>query len=88
MTQIKLKSCAYFLKFLDLFQNKTDAPKIRILHLTDIHFDLEYHPGSVADCEQPLCCHNTSSISKFKNNSMLAGYWGDYNNCNYKVNLC
>ena len=66
---------------------KQDAPKARILHISDIHIDFEYQPGSIANCGQPLCCRNSSTIKKkhakvaknFKSNK--AGYWGDYRNC-------
>ncbi len=40
-------------------------PKLRVLHLSDIHIDRQYAEGSEADCETPsewdlfvLCCRN------------------------------
>mmetsp|Transcript_13976 Transcript_13976/g.39551 ORF Transcript_13976/g.39551 Transcript_13976/m.39551 type:complete len:319 (+) Transcript_13976:168-1124(+) len=30
--------------------------ELRILHLTDLHIDLKYTPGSEADCAKPPCC--------------------------------
>ena len=58
------------------------APKLRVLHLTDLHIDFEYLPKSLADCDQPLCCRPSSTS---KNQTItpdrLAGYWGDYRNC-------
>ncbi|GJQ73032.1 hypothetical protein Trydic_g1666 [Trypoxylus dichotomus] len=50
---------------------------LKILHLTDIHFDPEYKPGSNAVCEDPLCCRGGTS-NKPEN---AAGYWGDYHVC-------
>ncbi|CAF4063326.1 unnamed protein product, partial [Rotaria sp. Silwood1] len=32
------------------------TPKLNVLHLSDIHIDFAYKPGSQADCSQPLCC--------------------------------
>ncbi|CAF0958166.1 unnamed protein product [Brachionus calyciflorus] len=62
------------------------AKKIRILQLSDIHIDFEYQPGSLADCEQPLCCRNIStSKSKTKTEESEAGFWGDYRNCDIPV---
>jgi len=65
-----------------------DSQKLRILHLSDIHADFEYQPGSIANCDQPLCCRNSSTTIKGskKNlkafiNDQPAGYWGDYRNC-------
>ena len=28
----------------------------QVLHLTDIHLDLEYQIGTNADCDLPVCC--------------------------------
>jgi sphingomyelin phosphodiesterase len=59
---------------------KPDAKKLRILHLTDIHIDFEYQPGSLADCGQPLCCRNSSTPTfgsdKKTSSTKLAGFWG------------
>lgn len=68
------------------------SPKLRILHLSDLHVDFEYQPGALAECGQPLCCRNTSTRrytrkskhhrwQKAVDRSKLAGYWGDYRNC-------
>jgi len=63
---------------------KPEAPRMRILHLTDIHIDLDYQVGALADCNQPLCCRNSSSdgedMSKVSP-ERKAGLWGDYRNC-------
>ncbi|XP_018576214.1 sphingomyelin phosphodiesterase 1 [Anoplophora glabripennis] len=50
---------------------------LRILHLTDIHYDPLYKPGSNAVCKDPLCCQ--SGVPSKPGNA--AGYWGDYNVC-------
>ena len=46
-----------------------DAPTLNVLHLSDIHIDFQYQPGSIADCQQPLCCRTGSPM---KNG---AGFW-------------
>jgi sphingomyelin phosphodiesterase len=54
----------------------------QILHLTDIHMDLEYQIGSHIECNEPICCRstpfsdNSSTISGEANVS--AGTWGAY----------
>ncbi|KAK7069799.1 Sphingomyelin phosphodiesterase [Halocaridina rubra] len=54
-------------------------PVLKVLHLTDPHFDPDYRIGSNAVCEAPLCCNSDSgSPRKF---SDAAGKWGDYRNC-------
>ncbi|KAL7071326.1 hypothetical protein ACQ4LE_009248 [Meloidogyne hapla] len=52
---------------------------IRILQLSDIHFDPDYLEGSEADCEGPVCC-----FKKPKKGMPLrkkAGYWGTAARC-------
>jgi sphingomyelin phosphodiesterase len=56
---------------------KAGQPKLRVLHLTDLHVDLHYRPGSNADCGKPLCCQDGQP----EVGSDPAGYWGDYRHC-------
>ncbi|CAL1539136.1 unnamed protein product [Lymnaea stagnalis] len=51
------------------------SPTFRFLHLTDIHFDLDYQEGSETYCKEPLCCRGT----KVEKNG--AWRFGDYRNC-------
>ena len=63
---------------------KPGSPVIRILQLADIHIDFEYQPGAIAECAQPLCCRNISTLRndviEFEE-SIYAGFWGDYRSC-------
>ena len=34
------------------------SPTLRVLHLTDIHLDLQYAKGAKVDCGEPLCCRD------------------------------
>lgn len=34
-----------------------------VLHLTDLHTDLEYSVGALADCDQPFCCRPESGAT-------------------------
>ena len=38
---------------------------MKVLHISDLHPDLFYTPGSEVDCQEPVCCRAnvTSSIS-------------------------
>ncbi|XP_073820247.1 sphingomyelin phosphodiesterase-like [Musca autumnalis] len=63
---------------------KSDIPAksdndLKILHLTDIHHDPLYEAGSLAECEEPLCCQRHSDVAQ--GTSKAAGYWGDYREC-------
>lgn len=54
-------------------------PTLKVLHLSDTHFDPEYREGSNADCNEPLCCRANSG--PVKSPSQRAGLWGDYRKC-------
>ena len=34
------------------------APTTKFLFLSDIHYDVQYSPGSLAKCDEPLCCRS------------------------------
>eukprot|EP00008_Paramoeba_atlantica_P006984 CAMPEP_0201489150 /NCGR_PEP_ID=MMETSP0151_2-20130828/21050_1 /ASSEMBLY_ACC=CAM_ASM_000257 /TAXON_ID=200890 /ORGANISM="Paramoeba atlantica, Strain 621/1 / CCAP 1560/9" /LENGTH=607 /DNA_ID=CAMNT_0047874637 /DNA_START=62 /DNA_END=1885 /DNA_ORIENTATION=+ len=55
------------------------APRYNILHITDIHLDLEYQPGATVDCGEPVCCRLDNDLAV--NESTAGGFWGDYRNC-------
>lgn len=50
----------------------------RVLHLSDIHMDLNYKPGGNVDCSEPLCCRVPG---KMKASDRQAGYWGSLGYC-------
>ena len=55
------------------------SPTLKVLHLTDVHWDPEYQEGSNANCREPLCCRATSGKVSVPGDK--AGYWGDYRSC-------
>ncbi|XP_030055726.1 sphingomyelin phosphodiesterase [Microcaecilia unicolor] len=52
------------------------SPISHVLHLTDVHWDQAYTPGSNPECKAPLCCRSGSGVGRWK-----AGYWGEYSKC-------
>ncbi|XP_052822230.1 sphingomyelin phosphodiesterase isoform X2 [Octopus bimaculoides] len=58
---------------------KSGAPKLRCLHLTDIHLDTMYQEGANAKCGEPLCCRKSNGPPAKAADG--AGKWGDYRNC-------
>lgn len=54
-----------------------NAPKLKVLQLSDTHYDPLYKQNSIADCNEPLCCH-AESARKFMGPLKLAGQWGEY----------
>lgn len=51
---------------------------IRILHMSDLHLDLEYSPGSSIDCGEPLCCRKNIGPTP-PSAEDAAGIFGAYN---------
>ncbi|ODM96222.1 Sphingomyelin phosphodiesterase [Orchesella cincta] len=51
---------------------------LKVLHLTDIHVDMDYHFGAMTDCENEMCCHVENGKGP---PGKRAGYFGDYNKC-------
>lgn len=46
----------------------------KVLHISDPHVDLDYQVGSVADCNEPICCQSLSTPTN--TSSQKAGKWG------------
>ncbi|XP_022920309.2 sphingomyelin phosphodiesterase-like [Onthophagus taurus] len=57
---------------------QSDATPIKVLQVTDTHYDPRYTPGSLGNCDEPLCCQRGSSADSVGDE---AGYWGDYRDC-------
>lgn len=63
-----------------IFDIDSRGKKLKILQITDIHYDPLYQPSGNADCDEPTCCRRGQSTNG-KINEKSAGFWGDYNNC-------
>jgi hypothetical protein len=62
----------------DSSHNQKKKP-LRILQITDIHFDPYFSPGSKTDCGEPVCCRSNNGPASTP--SSMAGMWGDYMEC-------
>ncbi|XP_072029445.1 sphingomyelin phosphodiesterase-like [Amphiura filiformis] len=58
---------------------KAGSPELKVLHLSDIHWDRMYQEGANAVCGEPLCCR--SNDGKPTDPANAAGKWGDYRDC-------
>ncbi|CAN7988622.1 unnamed protein product [Ixodes hexagonus] len=56
------------------------APTLRVLHISDTHVDPLYEEGSLANCEEPLCCHADDGRPS-KADHAAAGRWGYFKHC-------
>ena len=60
----------------------TTAPTLRMLQLTDTHYDPNYRENSSIYCNERLCCHEpASNYSRIK-----SGKFGSYINCDTSLN--
>ncbi len=57
---------------------EADAPKTKVLHLTDIHMDVSYTVGNEAvNCGSvSVCCTNDTFVAESEETA--ARYWGEY----------
>lgn len=55
---------------------KKNAHTLKILHISDTHFDPLYVEGAKADCNEPLCCRSNDGMTNVS--FMAAGKWGSY----------
>jgi len=68
----------------DMTGSKSDTPRhsdkdIKICQFTDIHHDPLYEAGSLAACDEPMCCQRKKN--EVEGTADAAGYWGDYRDC-------
>lgn len=48
-------------------------PTFKVLHIADTHIDPDYQEGSIANCQEPLCCRSYSTKEKPKDATVPAG---------------
>jgi len=61
-------------------QPNSGSPTLKVLQISDTHWDPYYEPGSNAHCNEPLCCR-LSSGPRPPRPHLGAGLWGDYRKC-------
>ncbi|GAB6020690.1 hypothetical protein CHUAL_003359 [Chamberlinius hualienensis] len=59
-------------------QPNPNSPKIRILHMSDTHFDEKYTEGAVSNCNEPICCR-PKNMAPPPNEPNYAGKYGSLN---------
>ena len=50
-------------------------PTLRALHVSDVHLDFDYTPGTLSNCKDYLCCRKDSGFPTHKDD-IAAGEWG------------
>ncbi|XP_071502433.1 sphingomyelin phosphodiesterase-like [Diadema antillarum] len=64
---------------------KPGSPTLRVLHISDLHVDLMYQPGSNAECGEPICCRSNDGPPA--PGVPGAGQWGDFRSCDVPLHL-
>uniref|UniRef100_A0A914DYS2 Saposin B-type domain-containing protein n=1 Tax=Acrobeloides nanus TaxID=290746 RepID=A0A914DYS2_9BILA len=54
---------------------------LKVLHLSDLHIDNHYLPGSEANCSEPQCCRSNNTNVEKAGVQIPAAYWGTIGNC-------
>lgn len=49
---------------------------LKVVHLTDLHYDEHYMEGGLGNCINPVCCRRADGVPS--NPADRAGFWGDY----------
>ncbi|XP_012271398.1 sphingomyelin phosphodiesterase-like [Orussus abietinus] len=62
-----------------VIQKERSDRTVKILQITDVHYDPSYEPRGNADCDEPICCRQGQN--KTNTSGLTAGYWGDYHYC-------
>ncbi|XP_056647542.1 sphingomyelin phosphodiesterase 1-like isoform X1 [Diorhabda sublineata] len=62
--------------FIKLLSTSISEKPIRILHISDIHYDPRYTKGKTNNCKEPICCQDDQADGKTEEES--CGYWSDY----------
>lgn len=71
--------------FTPLSIKRVDRPA-KILHLADLHIDLDYKTGTAAECENDiLCCQERWGYPN--DTEVGAGYYGDNRKCDAPMNM-
>eukprot|EP00057_Strongylocentrotus_purpuratus_P012123 XP_011666597.1 PREDICTED: sphingomyelin phosphodiesterase isoform X1 [Strongylocentrotus purpuratus] len=64
---------------------KQGSPTLRILHISDLHIDRMYEPGTNTDCGEPICCRSNDGPPA--PGVPGAGKWGDLRGCDASLKL-
>ncbi|XP_017885919.1 sphingomyelin phosphodiesterase 1-like isoform X2 [Ceratina calcarata] len=60
-----------------IIENNTQE-QIKVLQLSDIHYDPLYEPDGNTKCGEPVCCRKGQNKTDV---TSAAGFWGDYDSC-------
>ena len=69
----------------EIVKRKNDEDYYKVVQVTDIHLDMEYKVGTVANCILPLCCRELADDDLVPVKQILAGKYGYTGNCDANI---
>ena len=69
----------------EIVKRKSDDNYYKVVQVTDIHLDMEYEEGSVANCNLPLCCRKLGDDDLIPVKPVLAGRYGMSGKCDANI---
>ena len=69
----------------EVVPKKSDEYYYKALQVTDIHLDMEYEEGSVANCNLPLCCRKLDDDALVHLKIIRAGKYGTIGHCDSNI---
>ena len=69
----------------EIVEKKNDDNYYKVVQITDIHLDMEYEEGSVANCNLPLCCRKLADEDLIPVKPKLAGRYGTTGHCDANI---
>ena len=69
----------------EVIKTKNDEDYYKVVQVTDIHLDMEYKVGAVANCILPICCRELADDDLVPVKQVLAGKYGTTGNCDANI---
>ena len=69
----------------EIIKTKNDDDYYKVVQVTDIHLDMEYKEGTVANCILPICCRELADDDLVPVKQVFAGLYGTTGNCDANV---
>ena len=69
----------------EIVKTKNDDDYYKVLQVTDIHLDMEYKEGTVANCILPICCRELADDDLVPVKQVFAGLYGTTGKCDANV---
>ena len=69
----------------EIVERKNEDDYYKVLQVSDIHLDMEYEEGTVANCNLPLCCRKLRDDDLVPVKQILAGFYGTTGKCDANI---